>query len=116
MAQVMQCVREARRNSVPEGKVDNDEATAHPLDDDALGVKNWLTGSYSRLKRSMESAVTHPTGRKIPILWRMYMSLEVGAIMKTTGFAREGSEMGVKNSFLQAEETEIGKSMWCWSR
>lgn len=91
MAQVMRCVREARQNSAPEGKVDNDEATApaDPLDDEALGVKNWLPGSYSRLKRSMESAITHPTGRKIPILWRMYMSLEVGA-----GFAWKGENGG----------------------
>jgi len=80
MAQVMQCVREARRNSAPEGKVDNDDATAP-----ALRVKNWLPGSYSRLKRSMESAITHPTGRKIPILWRMYMGFEVGVIIKPRG-------------------------------
>lgn len=25
----------------------------------------------------METAVTHPTGRGMPLLWRMYMSLEV---------------------------------------
>lgn len=44
--------------------------------DEALRVKNWPDGSYARLKRSMETAVTHPTGRGMPLLWRMYMSLE----------------------------------------
>lgn len=88
MAQVMQCVREARRNTAPEGRMENVDATAppHPLDERALRVKNWLPGSYSRLKRSMESAVTHPTGRRIPVLWRMYMSLEVRVIRESHRF------------------------------
>ena len=78
--QVMQCVREVRRNSVSGAEIGDVGGTGTPYrypDDEALRVKNWLPGSYSRLKRSMESAISHPTGRGIPVLWRMYMSLEV---------------------------------------
>lgn len=80
MSQVMQCVREVRRNTVSGAEVGGAGGAGCPQryrDDEALRVKNWLPGSYSRLKRSMESAVSHPTGRGIPVLWRMYMSLEV---------------------------------------
>lgn len=79
----MRCVREARevRQSTARSSANTEEveaiSPAHDLNDEALHVKNWLAGSYGRLKRSMESAVTHPTGRRIPILWRMYMSMEV---------------------------------------
>lgn len=79
--QVMRCVREARQYAVEHrADIENIAATAQAYrhrKDDSLCVKNWLPGSYSRLKRALESAVTHPTGRGIPILWRMYMALEV---------------------------------------
>lgn len=81
--QVMRCVREARQTMIAAGgAVEHVDATApanRRHNDEALRVKNWLPGSYSRLKRSMESAVTHPTGRGIPVLWRMYMSMEASA-------------------------------------
>ncbi|CAM9346697.1 unnamed protein product [Ectocarpus sp. 4 AP-2014] len=81
--QVMRCVREARQAMIAaEGTVEHVDATTPAYrrhNDEALRVKNWLPGSYSRLKRSMESAITHPTGRGIPVLWRMYMSMEASA-------------------------------------
>lgn len=80
MIQVMRCVREIRRNTITGTEIEDIGGAGTPYlcpDEEALRVKNWLPGSYSRLKRSMESAVSHPTGRGIPVLWRMYMSLEV---------------------------------------
>lgn len=81
LTQVMRCVREARQK-IMANRTEMENVSAAPacLDDDSLCVKNWLPGSYSRLKRSLESAISHPTGRGIPILWRIYMSLEVCAI------------------------------------
>lgn len=80
MMQVMQCVREVSQTTVLAAEIEEVGGAGPPHrypDDGALCVKNWLPGSYSRLKRSMESAISHPTGRGIPVLWRMYMSLEV---------------------------------------
>lgn len=81
--QVMRCVREARQTMIAAGgTVQHVDATVPAYrrhNDEALRVKNWLPGSYSRLKRSMEFAITHPTGRGIPVLWRMYMSMEASA-------------------------------------
>lgn len=79
---VMQCVREVRRSTVSGAEME-DVGGAGPADE-ALRVQNWLAGSYSRLKRSMESAISHPTGRVVPILWRMYMSLEVCPLVAWT--------------------------------
>lgn len=83
----MRCVREAREarqsSTRSSAKGEGLKATSPAYgdsNDDALSVKDWLPGSYGRLRRSMESAVTHPTGRKIPLLWRMYMSMEVREI------------------------------------
>ncbi|CAM9862345.1 unnamed protein product, partial [Scytosiphon promiscuus] len=97
--QVMRCVQEARearqRTTTISATVKEVEATSHAsgnLNDEALRVKNWLPGSYSRLKRSMESAVSHPTGRGIPILWRMYISVE----------AMRGNHIQAKQLFWRA--------------
>lgn len=89
LIQVMRCVREVRQNSIAHKagmEIFFAEAPAHRhLNDDSLCVKKWLPGSYSRLKRSLESAITHPTGRGIPILWRLYMSLEVSRFESSYG-------------------------------
>eukprot|EP00752_Nemacystus_decipiens_P004418 g4034.t1 len=104
--QVMRCVRDARRDNVSGADNGDVGRTIPPYrypDDEALRVKNWLPESYSRLKRSMESAISHPTGRGIPVLWRMYMSLE----------AMRGNHTHARNLFWRAIHACPGnKSVW----
>eukprot|EP00903_Cladosiphon_okamuranus_P019261 g17707.t2 len=104
--QVMQCVREVRQNTVLAAEIEKVGGAGPPYqypDDGALCVKNWLPGSYSRLTRSMESAISHPTGRGIPVLWRMYTSLE----------AMRGNHTQAKRLFWRAIHACPGnKSLW----
>ncbi|CAM9382705.1 unnamed protein product, partial [Ectocarpus fasciculatus] len=96
--QVMRCVREARQTMIAAGgTVEHIDTTAPAYrrhNDEALRVKNWLPGSYSRLKRSMESAITHPTGRGIPVLWRMYICCHYSV----------ASSQAMRGNFTQAKQ------------